>query len=173
VSDDTDSIETVAELLAAFDGWANGRGRWFFPFLGGAYRLDHAPDSLWVVGFIKRNRYRRRVALATEQMAARYLVAMLNPPGEKNPPVRAVDEFFSREDRYSLGRDGVSGRHYVAFPVTIGVVDYDEYYALTDDHYALLLSDPSAALEFVNECRNHEHDELLLQKPGWNRGVPM
>jgi len=83
------------------------------------------------------------------------------------------DEFFSREDRYSLGVEEESGRYYASFPVSNGVVDYEEYYELTPEQYASFLADPAAALAFVESCRRHEHDELLLQKPGWNRGTPI
>ena len=83
------------------------------------------------------------------------------------------DEFFSRENLYSLGVDELSGRHYASLPVTIGVADYEEYYELSDDVYARFLADPVSALAFIEECRKHEHDELLMQKPGWNRGTPV
>ena len=83
------------------------------------------------------------------------------------------DEFFSRENRYALGIDELSGRRYVSLPVTIGVADYNEYYELKDDAYARFLADPASAAAFVEECRRREHDELLLQQPGWNRGTPM
>ena len=49
----------------------------------------------------------------------------------------------------------------------------DEYYEVTDDEYARLMADPVGALAFVEECRHHEHDGLLIQKPGWNRGTPV
>ena len=83
------------------------------------------------------------------------------------------DEFTSRENRYSLGVDELSGRHYASIPVTIRVVDYDEYYELSDDDYVRFLADPVSALAFVEECRRREHDDLLMQKPGWNRGSPL
>ena len=83
------------------------------------------------------------------------------------------DEFFSRENLYALGVDELSGRHYASLPVTIGVADYEEYYELSDDEYARFLTDPVGALAFIEECREREHDELLMQKPGWNRGTPI
>ncbi len=83
------------------------------------------------------------------------------------------DEFFSREDRYSLGIDEDSGRHFASLPVSTGAVDYEEYYELSDTDYARLLADPAQAVAFIEECRRHEHDDLLMQKPGWNRGTPV
>ena len=83
------------------------------------------------------------------------------------------DEFTSREHLYSLGVDELSGRHYASLPVTIGVADYEEYYQLTDEEYAHFMADPASAAAFIEECREHQHDELLMQKPGWNRGKPI
>ena len=90
-----------------------------------------------------------------------------------NQKLEPRDEFFSRENLYSLGIDEVSGRRYASLPVTIGVADYEEYYGLTDEQYTRFLADPVSALAFVEECRERRHDELLLQKPGWNRGTPI
>jgi hypothetical protein len=83
------------------------------------------------------------------------------------------DEFFSREERYSLGVDEESGRRYASFPVNSSAVGYEEYYGLTEDQYSAFMADAVLALAFVEECRRHEHDDLLLVKPGWNRGVPV
>jgi hypothetical protein len=83
------------------------------------------------------------------------------------------DEFYSRENMYALGIDELSGRHYASLPVTIGVADYDEYYELTDDEYARFLADPASAAAFIEECRRREHDDLLVQQPGRNRGTPL
>lgn len=82
------------------------------------------------------------------------------------------DEYFSRELKYSLGIDIESGSRYVSFPVTNGIADYEEYYRLSDEQYALFLANEVLAVEFVEEGRRQEHDDLLLQKPGWNRGIP-
>lgn len=83
------------------------------------------------------------------------------------------NKFFSRENRYWLGVDELSGRHYASLPVTIGVVDYNEYYELADDEYARFLAEPATAAAFVEECRRREHDKRLMQAPGWNRGLPV
>ena len=52
-------------------------------------------------------------------------------------------------------------------------MDYEEYYEVDDDSYIRLRADPELALAFVEECRRHEHDDLLLVRPGWNRGTPV
>lgn len=83
------------------------------------------------------------------------------------------DTYFSREDRYSIGVESISGRYYVSIPVSNGIVDYEEYYELTPDQYHDFLRDRQVAIEFIEACRRREHDELLLQRPGSNRGTPV
>ncbi|WP_083185271.1 hypothetical protein [Mycobacterium malmoense] len=83
------------------------------------------------------------------------------------------DKYVSLVDEYSLGIEKISGSYYTAIPVSNGIVDYEEYYELTPDQYSHFLHDREAALEFVEACRRREHDDLLLQKPGSNRGTPV
>jgi hypothetical protein len=83
------------------------------------------------------------------------------------------DTYFSKENRYSLGIESKSHRYYASIPVSNGIVDYEEYYELTPDQFRLFSSDEDAAIEFVESCRRHERDGLLLQKPGNNRGTPV
>lgn len=80
--------------------------------------------------------------------------------------------FVSREDRYSLGVETQSGLHYAAIPVSNQLVDYMEYYKLTDDEYKRFLGDPTQAVEFVESCRDRKQDQRLFMKPGSDRGVP-
>ncbi|WP_220700565.1 hypothetical protein [Mycetocola lacteus] len=61
----------------------------------------------------------------------------------------------------------------MSIPVTIGVADYIEYYGITPVTYERFLADPSLAVPFAEECRARLHDDLLIQKPGWNRGIPI
>ena len=86
--------------------------------------------------------------------------------------MRTERTYFSREDRFSLGIEHESGTFYASFPVTNGIVDYAEFYELTTEQYEHFLADHAAALAFVEEARRHEHDDLLIQTPGWNRGTP-
>jgi hypothetical protein len=85
--------------------------------------------------------------------------------------VKPHDVFFSREDRYSLGTDLETGRYYASLPVSNGVVDYEEYFELSDIQFAEFLADTAKAVAFADECRRREHDELLMVKPGTNRGT--
>ncbi|AMT69928.1 hypothetical protein [Mycobacteroides immunogenum] len=87
--------------------------------------------------------------------------------------MRFEDVYFSKEDRYSIGLETDSGRYYISIPVSNGLVDYEEYYAIDTEQYKLFLGNKSAAIPFVEACRRHEHDDLLIQKPGTNRGTPV
>jgi hypothetical protein len=83
------------------------------------------------------------------------------------------DKYFSQDDRYSLGAESITGRHYASIPVSNGIVDYEEYYEITPEQYETFLNDKAAAVEFVESCRRHERDDLLIEKPGSNRGTPV
>lgn len=85
----------------------------------------------------------------------------------------AYYHYSSQKNRYGLGVDTDTGRHFLAIPVTIGVADYNEYYEISNDALARYLVDSAAALDFAEQCRRREHDELLIVKPGWNRGIPI
>ncbi|MUL46842.1 hypothetical protein FZI85_15645 [Mycobacterium sp. CBMA293] len=87
--------------------------------------------------------------------------------------MKFADTRFSREHGYSLGIETTSGRYYASIPVSNGIVDYEESYELDSGQYLLFLTDQTAALKFVDACRRHEHDRLLIQKPGSNRGTPV
>ena len=72
-----------------------------------------------------------------------------------------------------MGVDLKEGGHYASFPVAAQVVDYIEYYRLTPEQYKHFIENHDAALEFIESCRRREHDDLLIYKPGWNRGTPL
>ncbi|OCX20504.1 hypothetical protein [Pseudomonas graminis] len=80
------------------------------------------------------------------------------------------DTYVNREERFSLGIEETSGQFYVSFPVSSGLADYEEYYAIDAHMFERFHHDLASALEFVNRCRRREMDELLMQKPGSNRG---
>lgn len=83
------------------------------------------------------------------------------------------DTYFSRRDRYSLGVESTAGSYYLAIPVSNGFVDYEEYYELSPDRYATFLNSEHEAVAFAEQCRQHQHDDLLMLGPGRNRGTPI
>lgn len=80
------------------------------------------------------------------------------------------DAFVNQEEFFSLGIEETSGRFYVSFPVSYGMVDYEEYYEINRASFELFQKDTDAAVVFVTKCRRRELDELLIEKPGTNRG---
>lgn len=85
--------------------------------------------------------------------------------------MKFTDTYVNREEFFSLGIEEKSGRFYVSFPVSNRLTDYEEYYAIDQQTFECFQNDVDAAVQFVNRCRRHELDELLIQKPGWNRGT--
>jgi hypothetical protein len=84
--------------------------------------------------------------------------------------MRFVDKLVNREEMYSIGEDLEAGGWYLSIPVSAGFVDYEEYYSISLDFAKSLQSSSSAAIEFANQCRRREHDNLLIFKPGSKRG---
>lgn len=95
--------------------------------------------------------------------------------GESSPrqPMNFEDRYVSREHRFSLGEETVSGTYFLSFPVSNGLVDYEEFYALNDEEYQLFRADPESALPLLERCRRREEDDRLIQQPGSNRGTPI
>ena len=83
-----------------------------------------------------------------------------------------MDAFSDEAHRYSLGVEEDSATAYLSIPVGSNLADYEEFYALSDEEYAVLLADPGAARVFAEQCRHREQDDRLILKPGWNRGEP-
>lgn len=86
---------------------------------------------------------------------------------------RFTDEFVSLVGRYSLGRDGQDNVYYLSIPVANSMVDYEEYYRLSDAEMIRFRGDQDVAREFADECRQRLHDDRLMLKPGMDRGVPL
>ena len=83
-----------------------------------------------------------------------------------------VDEMVSRELRFSIGVETGTGRHYLSIPVANRMADYEEYYEIDRSAYERYRAEPRSAADFIRRCRNRELDQLLILKPGKDRGVP-
>jgi hypothetical protein len=79
--------------------------------------------------------------------------------------------YIDKEERFSLGRETLSEKFYLAIPVSSSLVDYEEYYEITATQFERFQRDANAAREFVGQCRDRKLDHLLLVGPGKNRGV--
>ncbi len=75
------------------------------------------------------------------------------------------DTFFNRDLMLSLGTEEASGRFYLSFPVSNGLIDYEEYYKIDKASFDLFHTDLIAADAFATTCRRRERDDLLIQKP--------
>lgn len=81
------------------------------------------------------------------------------------------DTIINQDERYTIGREETVGGYYISIPVSNRLVDYDEYYQIDKESYELFITNSAQALEFVKDCRNRCKDELLIFKPGSDRGV--
>lgn len=70
--------------------------------------------------------------------------------------MRFNDTFISRTERFSLGVEQDSGRHYVSIPVSLGQVDYEAFYTLSAQEYQLFLSNAEACARFLARCQAGE-----------------
>ena len=84
---------------------------------------------------------------------------------------RFKDTNVFRQERFSLGRDTASNNLYLSIPVANRLADYEEYYRISEAQYQLFIKDTRAAATFADECRARQHDQLLILKPGSDRGV--
>ncbi|WP_442109138.1 DUF6966 domain-containing protein [Pseudomonas sp. NUPR-001] len=81
------------------------------------------------------------------------------------------DTFTSLEFRFSLGSETSTNCRYLSIPVSNGMVDYEEHYAIEDAHFHAWMREPCAALPMVIRCRRRQMDHALLMPPGANRGT--
>ncbi|KWS20355.1 MULTISPECIES: hypothetical protein [Pseudomonas] len=81
------------------------------------------------------------------------------------------DTFFNRDLMLSLGTEETSGRFYLSFPVSNGLIDYEEYYEIDKASFDLFHTDLIAAHAFATTCRRRERDDFLILKPGAKRGT--
>jgi hypothetical protein len=84
-----------------------------------------------------------------------------------------VDSYINRDKRYSLGTETASGRRYVSIPVSNSMVDYEEYYVISEDEFVEFAKNEAFALDFVNRCRKRLMDDRLILRPGSDRGAPV
>ena len=82
------------------------------------------------------------------------------------------DMFTSREHRFSIGAEEISGRYFLSIPVSNATVDYEEYYEISASEFESWRGDPLAALEFAQQCRDRQMDARLMIQPGAVRGTP-
>lgn len=83
---------------------------------------------------------------------------------------RFVTMLVNRADRYALEREVATGAPVFSIPVANTMVDYCEYYRLSEDEFRALIVDKSLARDFAQRCGRREMDERLIFQPGSDRG---
>jgi hypothetical protein len=81
------------------------------------------------------------------------------------------DIHILKEERFSVGIEELSGKHYVSIPVSNGFVDYEEYYEIDITIFKGFPSNIELVKTLVEKYRKREKDEDLILKPGKNRGT--
>ncbi|KQZ82935.1 hypothetical protein ASD64_08350 [Mesorhizobium sp. Root157] len=77
---------------------------------------------------------------------------------------RFKDTFVGRDYRFSLGVEEGAGGYYLSTPVS-GIdraVEWEAYFAISEEQYAEFLADPAATGEFTEACRTGGNNHLLL-----------
>jgi hypothetical protein len=87
--------------------------------------------------------------------------------------MKFADTYVFRDDRFSIGTEEESGKHYLSIPVSNGLVEYEEYYELDPVLFARAPGNIEQLRAFAAECRLHHMDDRLLVKPGTRRGEPI
>ena len=82
-------------------------------------------------------------------------------------------DFLDKENKFAIGKNIKTNEYILSIPVANQLTDYLEYYRLTLEQYNEFLEQSVKALPFVEKCRKRELDELLILKPGKDRGVPI
>jgi hypothetical protein len=93
------------------------------------------------------------------------------PIGHLVGAMKFEDCFVSAEHRFSIGRETDSGKYYLSIPVSNRLVDYEEYYEITESDAERFRNDIDLARKFAEKCRNRMMDDRLIVKPGADRGV--
>jgi hypothetical protein len=87
-------------------------------------------------------------------------------------PNEIRNDYVSKENLYSIGKDLALNCYFLSIPVSNTMVDYEEFYRIDEDQYSIFMKDSSSAKTFADECRLRQHDQLLTLKPGKDRGIP-
>jgi hypothetical protein len=77
-----------------------------------------------------------------------------------------------KKERFAIEREIDSGKYCVSFPVFNGIVEYSEYYEITDAEFSVFKVDLQFLQQFVSRCKNREEDQRLMGKSGPIRGEP-
>ncbi|RXF67092.1 hypothetical protein [Hansschlegelia zhihuaiae] len=72
---------------------------------------------------------------------------------------------ISQEERYSLGIERTTGKHYLSVEMTQDYVEFEEFYEISEEEFASMLDDPEAGQAFARRCRAGGEDSRLFRRP--------
>lgn len=78
----------------------------------------------------------------------------------------------SKPHGFAIGIEEESGKYYLSIPVSNQLVDYEEYYEISDTEFKLFEKNLEDAGVLADRCKRRLEDVRLLQKPGRMRGSP-
>jgi hypothetical protein len=87
--------------------------------------------------------------------------------------VKFDDIFISKEDRFSIGIEKDSKKYYLSFPVSNGLVEYEEYYEIDKAEFERFSRALDEMRKIASLGRDRKNDSRLLQQPGKKRGSPI
>ena len=87
--------------------------------------------------------------------------------------MRFDDIFIFKKERFSIGQEADSGKFYLSFPVSNGLVEYEEYYELTEEEFERFSAALVEMRELAELARSRNCDDRLIIKPGSQRGSPI
>ena len=79
--------------------------------------------------------------------------------------------FVSRDHRYALERDVQTAKPVFSIPVSNRMMDYEEWYAISEEEFERFLVDREAAKAFATQCGRREQDDRLDLEARPDRGV--
>lgn len=87
--------------------------------------------------------------------------------------MRFDDLFIFKKEQFSIGQEADSGKFYLSIPVSNGLVEYEEYYELTQEEFERFSAALTEMREMAELCRSRNNDDRLIMKPGSKRGSPI
>lgn len=72
--------------------------------------------------------------------------------------MRFRDDTVNRGDRYSIGTEERSRKHYLGIPVSNGIIDYEERYETDAATFERFRRDAGPARSFAEQCRRGAMD---------------
>lgn len=84
--------------------------------------------------------------------------------------VKFETTFVSRKHWFSIGKEIDSGKCFLSISVSNRRVDYDEYYEISEQDAKRFVDDVELGDDFAEKCRKRMMDDLLIVKPGSDRG---